>query len=81
MVFESGHVTPGSELRLKHCSITSLNVFRVYLLGRNLEIGSMYPNVVYEGAPLDTFKRKCCTFPVFDLAGVPFKIPFREVAR
>jgi hypothetical protein len=34
-----------------------------------------------EPLALDTFKRKCCTFPVFDLAGVPSKIPFREVAR
>jgi hypothetical protein len=27
------------------------------------------------------FERKCRAFPVIDLAGVPFEVPFRKVAR
>ena len=36
---------------------------------------------VRETFALDTLKSNCRTFPVADIAGVPFEIPFREIAR
>jgi hypothetical protein len=36
---------------------------------------------IRETFALDTLKRNCRTFPVRHLAGVPFEIPFREIAR
>jgi hypothetical protein len=36
---------------------------------------------VRETLALNTLKSNCRTFPIRHLAGVPFEIPFREVAR
>ena len=36
---------------------------------------------VRETLALNTLERNCRTFPIAHLAGVPFEIPFREIAR
>jgi len=50
-------------------------------LARCFSVSGVVRYPVRQPLALDTFKRNGCTFPVFDLASVPFEIPFGQIAR
>ncbi len=72
-----------------NCSLSSsIKKFTYSLLRQRMKAYAFCSSVrglvnlpVRETFALDALKNNCRTFPIADLAGVPFEIPFRKVAR